>query len=166
MALAKTSGERKRTERRTQVSNHQRLFKIHEREVADFCDGLLDALGVADRVPSVAFVSRRVIQRLNLRYRDRDYPTDVLSFSFPVELETERAFLGEIVIAPQVAAAQAARWGKSLQDEMRSLLTHGLLHLLGFDHETDGGRMLRTQRRLLRGPAGRHAGLLAEPRGA
>ena len=165
MALARTSGKRKRLTRRTQVSNRQRMFRIHGREVADFCDGLLEALDVADRAPSVAFVSRRVIQGLNRRYRGKDYPTDVLSFSCSAALEAERPFLGEIVIAPEVAAEQAVRWGTNLQDEMRTLLVHGLLHLLGFDHETDGGRMRRQQRRLLRGPAGVPAGILAEPRG-
>lgn len=165
MASARTSGKRKQAERRTQVSNRQRLFRIHGREVAEFCDRLLEGLGVPDRAPSVAFVSRRAIQRLNCGYRGNDYPTDVLSFPCSANLEPERSFLGEIVIAPEVAAAQAVRWGTTLQDEMRTLLAHGLLHLLGFNHETDGGLMLRKQRRLLCGRRGVQAGVLAEPRG-
>jgi probable rRNA maturation factor len=165
MPSARSSAKRQRVSRRTQVSNRQRRFRIHCREVADFCDRLLDALDEPERAPSVAFVSRRVIQGLNRRFRGKDYPTDVLSFSCADALESERFFLGEIVVAPEVAAAQAVRWRKTLQDEMRMLLAHGLLHLLGFDHERDDGRMLRVQRRLLHGRTGVQAGVMAEPRG-
>ncbi len=59
-------------------------------------------------------------------------------------------FLGEIVISPQVAYRQALRAGTDPEREMRMLLLHGLLHLLGYDHETDQGEMIRLQHRLMR----------------
>jgi probable rRNA maturation factor len=73
--------------------------------------------------------------------------------------------LGEIVIAPEVAWRQARRWHTQLDRELRRLLTHGILHLLGCDHETDAGEMNRLQRRLLRRRVLSQAFPMAIPRG-
>lgn len=59
-------------------------------------------------------------------------------------------FLGEIIIAPEIAVDQALRYRIGPERELRRLLVHGILHLLGYDHETDEGRMNRLQTRLLR----------------
>jgi probable rRNA maturation factor len=59
-------------------------------------------------------------------------------------------YLGDIVISPEVAACNAERWRTSSEKEVRKLLVHGILHLLGYDHETDAGKMERLQARLLR----------------
>jgi probable rRNA maturation factor len=96
------------------------------------------------------------MRALNRQYRGIDKPTDVLSFG-----ENERSsFLGEIVIAAGVARKQAENLGHSLGTEFRVLALHGLLHLLGYDHEVDGGRMARLETRLRR-RAGLPAGLIA-----
>jgi len=96
---------------------------------------------------SVAFVSDARIRALNRGYRAKDAPTDVLSF--PAE---EPGFLGDIVIAAGVAKRQARRAGHGFGVEARVLALHGLLHLLGYDHEhdDDGGRMRRVEARLRR----------------
>jgi len=94
---------------------------------------------------SVALVSDARIRALNRRYRRVDRVTDVLSF--PSNLHS---FLGDIVIARGVAGRQARRAGHSELTEIRLLALHGLLHLLGYDHERDAGRMQRTERRLRR----------------
>ncbi len=73
-----------------------------------------------------------------------DLPTDVLSFP-----SGERGSLGDIVIDVPYAARQARARGHSASREMKILLAHGLLHLLGYDHETDDGKMFRLQRRLI-----------------
>jgi len=93
----------------------------------------------------VALVSDARVQRLNARYRAKDTPTDVLSFA-----AEEPGFLGEIVIASGVARRQARDAGHPVQVELRVLALHGLLHLLGYDHERDDGRMARVERRLRR----------------
>lgn len=85
---------------------------------------------------SVVFTDDREIQELNKSYRDKDKPTDVLSFS---QLEGEdlvisRA-LGDIVISVETAAKQAKQIGHPLEDELDRLLVHGVLHLFGYDHE-------------------------------
>ena len=94
---------------------------------------------------TVAIVPDNRVRLLNRQYRRTDAPTDVLSF--PSE---ERGYLGDIVIAAGVARRQAADAGHSLQTELRVLALHGLLHLLGYDHEHDDGRMARVEARLRR----------------
>jgi len=94
---------------------------------------------------SVAFVGDRRMRALNRAYRGKDVPTDVLSFP-----SGERAFLGDIVIATGVARRQARAAGHSFGTEARVLALHGLLHLLGYDHEVDDGRMRRLEARLRR----------------
>ena len=107
---------------------------------------------LADVAPSrarghvtVAVVSDARVQALNLRYRKKNAPTDVLSF--PAD---EPSQLGDVVIAAGVARRQAKAAGHALRTELRVLALHGLLHLLGYDHETDDGRMARLEARLRR----------------
>jgi probable rRNA maturation factor len=115
---------------------------------------------------SVALVSDNRVRALNRRYRRQDYATDVLSFPNPHSL-FRNPFLGDIVIARGVARRQAREARHSEQTELRVLALHGLLHLLGYDHEQDDGRMLRVERRLRR-KGGLEASLIerAAPRGA
>jgi probable rRNA maturation factor len=94
---------------------------------------------------TVAIVSDARVHALNRRYRRKDAPTDVLSFP-----AGEPDSLGDVVIAGGVARRQAAAAGHSLQTELRVLALHGLLHLLGYDHEHDEGQMARLERRLRR----------------
>jgi rRNA maturation RNase YbeY len=96
----------------------------------------------------VRLVTRRESAELNGRYRGRDEPTDVLSF--PGETGPEGRHLGDIVICPAVARVQARHARHSPQDELKTLLLHGVLHCLGHDHETDDGSMERLERRLRR----------------
>lgn len=90
------------------------------------------------------------IRRLNRAYRGKDQATDVLSFPSATDLEPGRPHLGEIAISLPRAQRQARRGGWRLGDELALLVTHGYLHLLGYDHETDDGDMRRMEDRLLR----------------
>jgi probable rRNA maturation factor len=90
------------------------------------------------------------IRRLNRAYRGKDQTTDVLSFPSATDLEPGRPHLGEIAISLPRAERQARRAGWRLRDELALLVTHGYLHLLGYDHETDDGTMRRMEERLLR----------------
>ena len=128
----------------------------------------------------VAIVSDARVRALNRRYRGTDYTTDVLSFPNTTSdsarprgtaascsyytagakaYATGTGFLGDIVIARGVAERQARAMGHSAAFELRVLALHGLLHLLGYDHERDRGRMRRLERRLLR-RAGLREGLI------
>jgi probable rRNA maturation factor len=107
---------------------------------------------VPERTLTVVFVSARKMRGLNRRYRCLDYATDVLSFQYQDEIMEGSPFLGEILIAPEIAWRQARRWRGRPERELRKLLVHGMLHLLGYDHEADAGEMDRLQQRLLRRP--------------
>ena len=116
---------------------------------------------------TIALVSDQRIRALNRTYRRKDYATDVLSFpasasgarSASAEPPAPAAHLGDIVIATGVARRQARDAGHSERTELRVLALHGLLHLLGYDHERDAGRMRRVERRLRRA-GGLHEGLI------
>jgi len=94
---------------------------------------------------TVALVSDSRVRALNREYRRKDESTDVLSFP-----SDEPGYLGDIVVALGVATRQARGLGLPLATELRVLALHGLLHLLGYDHERDDGRMARLERRLRR----------------
>jgi len=94
---------------------------------------------------TVAIVSDARVRALNRKFRKKDKTTDVLSF--PAE---EPGYLGDVVISSGVAARQARAARHSLATELRVLALHGLLHLLGYDHERDDGQMARLERRLRR----------------
>ena len=130
-------------------------------------------------VVSLALVSDATIRALNRDYRGVDRPTDVLSFPMTApgrpregrrraagQPATVSDFLGDVVIARGVARRQAARAGHSELTELRVLALHGLLHLLGYDHEHDAGGMLAAERRLRR-KGGLREGLIERsgPRG-
>ena len=90
------------------------------------------------------------MRTLNRRFRRIDRPTDVLSFpSLEESSSFFSSFLGDLVIDVPYAALQARRRGHAVSREVQILLAHGLLHLLGYDHETDDGTMFRLQRRLI-----------------
>ena len=94
---------------------------------------------------TIAVVRDGRVRGLNRRYRHKNAATDVLSFP-----AGEPGELGDVVIALGVARRQAAGAGHSLTTEFRVLALHGLLHLLGYDHERDDGKMRRLEQRLLR----------------
>jgi rRNA maturation RNase YbeY len=109
---------------------------------------LLRVLGREDAELSLLVVSDRTMRDLNRRWRGRDRPTDVLSFA---QQEGPGAvpggLLGDVVISLDTAARQAAERGASLGREGERLLVHGLLHLLGYDHERSPAEARRMQRR-------------------
>jgi len=108
---------------------------------------------------NIAIVSDARVRALNRRYRGVDRATDVLSFPAG---GPAKSFLGDIVIARGVARRQARAAGHGEATEIKVLALHGLLHLLGYDHERDTGSMARLERRLRR-IGGLREGLLERP---
>lgn len=84
---------------------------------------------------SIALVGNPEIRTLNAKFRKKDYPTDVLSFPAGDELPTGVLLLGDVVISVEKAREQAKQRGRALNEEMVILLIHGVVHLLGYDHE-------------------------------
>jgi probable rRNA maturation factor len=126
-----------------EVVNSQRGKKVDTETWARFANKALHVIGKPGSSATIAFVSDRRIRDLNQRFRNVHKPTDVLSF--PAEEETN---LGDIAISVETAAAQAKENGLSFETEIAQLILHGLLHLCGYDHETDNGEMNRLELRL------------------
>jgi probable rRNA maturation factor len=115
--------------------------------------GVLEDLGVEGQCAlAVCLVDDDAIRALNRTHRGLDSVTDVLSFPVdgldPLPSGMERE-LGDVVIGVAQARRQAGDEGVSEQEELTHLVVHGVLHLAGFDHETDGGEMLERQDRLV-----------------
>jgi len=134
-----------------EIINRQRKRKLSGGHWRDFAERVLKAIGSArESDATIVFVSDPAIKKLNYQFRGKDYATDVLSFPneherFEKELKTN---LGEVVISVDRAAAQAKENGLSLANEVEQLMLHGLLHLRGYDHETDNGEMNRLELKL------------------
>ncbi|WP_369055656.1 rRNA maturation RNase YbeY [Kineococcus terrestris] len=129
-------------------------------EVSELARYVLDALRVHPLAElSVLLVDEEAMARLHVQWMDEPGPTDVMSF--PMDqlrpgregATSEPGLLGDVVVCPQVAAAQAAASGHATADEVLLLVTHGILHLLGYDHaEPEEEReMFTLQRRLVLG---------------
>ncbi|MCU0285517.1 MAG: rRNA maturation RNase YbeY [Acidobacteria bacterium] len=93
--------------------------------------------------------SKEESQDLNTRYLQKDYPTDVLSFPFNEEVPEEGFYIGDIFICYPIAEEQAKENGLSVEEELLTLMVHGILHLAGYDHETDSGEMEKLQNQLI-----------------
>ncbi len=116
--------------------------RLRRRELKSFA-GLLSRRAARGRGFTCLLTGDDELRDLNRRFRKRDYATDVLSFPSG----RPEGSLGDIAISMDRAAAQARELGHSLDQEVRILMLHGVLHLLGMDHEKDNGRMVRAERR-------------------
>ena len=128
------------------LTNATRKSGLDTQALEPLIHRLLAAVGEDDASLSVSFVRDPKIRELNRTYRDKDKPTDVLSFPLyeagdAGDGETER-LLGDIVISVDTALRQAAEYDATLDREVQRLLIHGILHLLGHDHEEPGERAL------------------------
>ena len=127
------------------VQNRQRRIVVKAEELEIFGRRLAQTVRLKPETFSAVLVSDRRIRELNRRYRQQSVATDVLSF--PVE---ENGYLGDVVISVETARRQARRLGHGLLRELELLLLHGVLHLMGYDHESDTGEMGRRELALRR----------------
>jgi probable rRNA maturation factor len=120
--------------------------KVSVRKIQGAARSILKYLDQDQSELSLMLVDNRKIKELNSRYRSKNEPTDVLSFSPGEGLPGGVRLLGDVVISLEQAEKQAARRKKTLEEEVESLLIHGILHLLGYDHERS-----RSEARVMRG---------------
>ena len=125
-----------------EVVNRQRRLQIDTRAWSDFATKALAAISKSESSATIAFVSDKKIRELNRQFRGIDKATDVLSFP------SDGPELGDIAVSVDTAAVQAKENGLKLDEEIAQLILHGLLHLSGYDHETDNGEMNRLELRL------------------
>jgi probable rRNA maturation factor len=115
----------------------KRVRGVESKLLSKIAHRSLEVLGLNKAELSIALVSDAQIRRLNKLYRNKDKPTDVLSFPIGEKVE-DWLILGDIVISVDTAKRQAKEFGYSLEEELKRLLVHGLVHLLGYDHELGG----------------------------
>lgn len=127
----------------TVVHNLQKKIPVDKSLVEDFVSNLSQtALPDDPRTFTVAFISDSRMKQLNELFRGKNTTTDVLSFPHePDEFDPDKNNLGDIVISAEQAQKQAAENGLTFEGEIKQLILHGLLHLRGYDHETDNGEM-------------------------
>jgi probable rRNA maturation factor len=160
------------------ILNRQRAIRVARRPLEAFLRRVEDELNLGYSDVTVCLISDAEITRMNEAFRKKKGTTDVLSFPARKALRTsavrrkkiytERAkdteakekirrdpdsgipetYLGDIAIAPATARRYAKKNGRSLNSELRVLILHGVLHLLGYDHETDRGEMNRFERKM------------------
>lgn len=117
-----------------------RLIASEKSALRSFAAELTEQVSLG-RAFTCLFAGDRELRKLNNNFLGHDYATDVLSFP------SDDARLGDLAISIERAAEQAREFGHSRVDELRVLMLHGLLHLLGHDHERDGGEMARAERK-------------------
>jgi probable rRNA maturation factor len=133
------------------ILNNQKRVPLVLRPVERFAHDCLRQMNLKPGSVAIALVTDAEIARLNKTYRKKNKPTDVLSFpAQSAKRPSKNKFLGDIAIAPSIARSYARKNGRTLQSEICVLILHGLLHLLGYDHETDRGQMDRVEHKLRR----------------
>lgn len=147
------------------IVNRQRRIALAIRPLSDFLERAERELGFPESGVTVRLISDSAIAQLNRKFRGKPGPTDVLSFpanairprrSLPRPLKRSNGtgpaqeYVGDIALSPETARRNARRFSRSLPEELRILVLHGLIHLAGFDHETDEGQMEKLERRLRR----------------
>ncbi len=139
------------------ILNRQRTVRVARPPLELFLRRVRRQLGLGKAEVTICLVTDAEIARMNQSFRKKKGPTDVLSFPSvprrrPVRLPARSSakFLGDIAISPAVARRNARQHGRVLPAELKILILHGVLHLLGYDHETDRGQMDRVEHRLRR----------------
>lgn len=131
-----------------EVVNRQRRKKLGIANRRELALRILKVIGKPDASVTIAFVSNAKMRELNHRFRGVNKTTDVLSFPFSNDADSPN--LGDIAISVDRAEVQASENGLTFNEEVDQLILHGLLHLCGYDHETDDGEMNRMEFRLRR----------------
>ncbi|HVE55255.1 MAG TPA: rRNA maturation RNase YbeY [Pyrinomonadaceae bacterium] len=144
-----------------EIFNNQRKIKLDPSIFQTFAESAIKQIHEAEnKTANIAFVSDRKMRALNNEFRGKNSTTDVLSFPFEADefedLSVPSAladgfssnFLGDIVISLEQAQKQAAENDLDFETEIKQLILHGILHLCGYDHETDDGEMNRREMQL------------------
>jgi probable rRNA maturation factor len=138
-----------------EIANRQRLIPVDRLAIMRLVSGVIAAVEARQIAPAsveltVAFVRDKTIRELNRTYRGKDSATDVLSFQAAHGGSSSATYLGDVVISADAALRQASEGHHAVDREVNELVIHGVLHLCGYDHETDGGEMNRLELKLRR----------------
>lgn len=127
----------------SEIINNQRKIKVNTKLFRVFAEAASSKIiETESKNFTVAFVSDRKMREFNKNFRGKDLTTDVLSFSFePDEFDENSDNLGDIAISLEQAERQSIENNLDFETEVKQLILHGILHLCGYDHETDNGEM-------------------------
>lgn len=131
------------------IQNSQRKYPLDKKQISDWIGKILWLQGKAEAEVGLTFVNDSVIRAFNRQYRGKDAPTDVLSFSMLEGIggKLHPHFLGDVMISLERAYKEAPLFYRNYTEQLLFLLIHGLLHLLGYDHEQSRNEARRMQRR-------------------
>jgi probable rRNA maturation factor len=133
------------------IVNRQRRVSVAIQPLQEFYERARRELKFPPESVTVQMISDDAMARLNRTFRNKRGPTDVLSFpANGTKPKAKLDYVGDVAISPETARRNARRFARSLAAELRILILHGMIHLAGFDHETDRGEMERLERRLRR----------------
>lgn len=129
------------------LRTHLRRTSVRPTTLRRVTQSVLEQAGYPLVHLSLTLVGKTRMRRLNRTYRQRDYATDVLAFPMQDASQLPLAFVGDVVICVPVALSQASRFSNTPDEEILRLLIHGILHLLGYDHETTEREAKRMKRK-------------------
>lgn len=143
------------------IKNTQRKFKIDQKDIASKLQKMLDALNYSDFDLSLWFTTNKTIQFYNKNYRQKDKPTDILSFPYHDYLKAgdrikakseEEKNLGDLIISLEYLDKDAPNWNQTFLERLDILLAHGIAHLLNYDHQTEEEyeQMQKVEKKLLK----------------
>jgi probable rRNA maturation factor len=127
--------------------------KLPARKIKKIALTILELVGEKNAELSLVLIGNLEMKKLNARYRKKDYATDVLSFPVEGIVLKETRLLGDVVVSVEKAAQQARALGHSSEQELVTLLIHGIVHLIGYDHERsarEARAMRRVEKRIYR----------------
>jgi rRNA maturation RNase YbeY len=128
------------------IRNTQRKISIDVNRLKADAQTILDALDYSDFDLGIWLTSNKMIRTYNKEYRDKDKPTDVLSFPYHTELKAGKRIkvtsdddknLGDLILAPEYIQNDLPKWETTFEKHLQRLLVHGICHLLGYDHIED-----------------------------
>lgn len=128
------------------IKNNQRKINVDIKKIKADTQEILDILDYADYDLGILLTNQKKIHFFNKTYRDKDKPTDILSFPYHPDLKAGERIqplspddknLGDIILCPEYIKNDLERWGKTFEERMQILLVHGICHLLGYDHIKD-----------------------------
>ena len=125
------------------VSNRQRTFKVSPKFLIPVAEAVLSRVGQKSGELSIVLLNDPAMRKLNSQYRGKDCSTDVLAFPQDLSLDVPEHLIVDVIISLQTAARQAKERESVLQNELVRLLIHGILHLVGYDHEISRSEAVR-----------------------
>lgn len=131
--------------RKVEIVSNLKSFKIDKDKLINFALDVMDKIKIYGEI-SVVFCSEKKIKEINKKFRNKNSKTDVISFPYT----NSGDFIGEVIICPKVAEENSKKWGVTFENEIKKLLVHSFLHLIGYDHHNDKGKMARKEKSILK----------------